>query len=424
MHALTAASCVVRRALRLGGSRACDSCLALWHGSACDVGDVFAMPKTDDPVRARRLPAQFTGDVLMNKRQLAASGPEIKVHLPGKNPPWRTIAKAKDAVDLVPARDLVGKKYATCAIVGNSGMLVYSRNGAEIDAHEMVMRFNGAPTKGLEDRVGSKTTFRLVNSKWTEFREFKEEIILWNMRGVGAFEDFQLRRKTHGKSEQFHILSADFVNYVGEMAFQLSNSFVQSDESNPDPDEASLAASAEGFNSGDYTPTSGWTGLILAASVCGKITLYGMQVSEEQGVPYHYHNRCPQPYSARDTAEWLMFRRFVHAGIATFKEPCIEVRVCMSHRVASSPSAAASHAFKVFCASGARRRAPARVPHIEPSSNPVARRATTSRSATRVRTGATSAARHTRRCTARQPWRRARGCGIRDRCLSIAWRGR
>jgi len=63
---------------------------------------------------------------------------------------------------------------------------------------------------------------------------------------------------------------------------------------------------------------------VLAASVCGKITLYGMQVSEEQGVPYHYHNRCPQPYSARDTAEWLMFRRFVHAGVATFKEPCIE----------------------------------------------------------------------------------------------------
>jgi hypothetical protein len=34
-------------------------------------------------------------------------------------------------------------------------------------------------TEGLEDRVGSKTTFRLVNSKWTEFREFKDEIVLW-----------------------------------------------------------------------------------------------------------------------------------------------------------------------------------------------------------------------------------------------------
>ena len=59
------------------------------------------------------------------------------------------------------------------------------------------------------------------------------------------------RRKNHGKNEQFHILSADFVNYVGEMAFQLSNSFGTSDpEHLGHPDEASLAEAAEGFNSG------------------------------------------------------------------------------------------------------------------------------------------------------------------------------
>ena len=46
--------------------------------------------------------------------------------------------------------------------------------------------------------MGSKTTFRLVNSKWTEFREFPDEMVLWNMRGTGAFEDFQLRRKAGG----------------------------------------------------------------------------------------------------------------------------------------------------------------------------------------------------------------------------------
>jgi hypothetical protein len=92
------------------------------------------------------------------------SGAEIKVHLPGKTPPWRTIAKAKDAVELVPPRDLVGKKYASCAIVGNSGMLVYARNGAEIDSHEMVMRFNGAPTEvgGCTAAEFDLTSCRLV----------------------------------------------------------------------------------------------------------------------------------------------------------------------------------------------------------------------------------------------------------------------
>ena len=65
-----------------GGDGKCASCLALWHGPNCDDGDVFSMPKGDDAKRSRRLPAQFTGDVLMNKQQLAASGPDIKVHLP------------------------------------------------------------------------------------------------------------------------------------------------------------------------------------------------------------------------------------------------------------------------------------------------------------------------------------------------------
>lgn len=55
-----------------GGKAACESCLVLWHGPRCDSGDVFSMPKKDDPKRSRRLPAQFAGDVLMNKRQLVA----------------------------------------------------------------------------------------------------------------------------------------------------------------------------------------------------------------------------------------------------------------------------------------------------------------------------------------------------------------
>ena len=34
-----------------------------------------------------------------------------------------------------------------------------------IDAHQVVLRFNTAPTKGYEENVGSKTTFKLLNRK-------------------------------------------------------------------------------------------------------------------------------------------------------------------------------------------------------------------------------------------------------------------
>jgi len=294
-------------------------CLRLWSGKQCQEGPISifsSKSKLTEKLSSERkteLPLQFEGDFTTNKEQLRKTCEDgnIKVFLPGKTPPMRVIGTCK-SVELagIPSRDVVSKKpYKSCAVVGNSGMLAYGQNGKEIDSHDVVIRFNGAPTKGLEKRVGTKTTFRLVNSKWLDFRETKDEMILWNMRGAGALEDYIKRRSEKGREEKFYLLSSTFVNYVGEMAYQLSNSF------NNLP---------KGFNAGDYTPTSGWTGLIFAVNVCTEIKLYGMQISEAQGVPYHYHNRCPQPYGERDEAEWLMFQRFVKHNLASFKEPCIE----------------------------------------------------------------------------------------------------
>jgi hypothetical protein len=38
--------------------------------------------------------------------------------------------------------------WNTCAVVGNSGHLLRSKYGEDIDAHDVVMRMNQAPTKG------------------------------------------------------------------------------------------------------------------------------------------------------------------------------------------------------------------------------------------------------------------------------------
>lgn len=42
----------------------------------------------------------------------------------------------------------------SCALVSNSGALKKSGLGAEVDAHDVVFRFNNAPTKGHESDVG------------------------------------------------------------------------------------------------------------------------------------------------------------------------------------------------------------------------------------------------------------------------------
>ena len=57
-----------------------------------------------------------------------------------------------------------GRRFRTCAIVGSSGSLLEDRFGAQIDRHDIVLRFNNAPTKGFEPIVGSKTSVRLLNS--------------------------------------------------------------------------------------------------------------------------------------------------------------------------------------------------------------------------------------------------------------------
>eukprot|EP00873_Tetraselmis_striata_P013649 jgi/Tetstr1/433913/TSEL_023093.t1 len=57
------------------------------------------------------------------------------------------------------------QRHATCALVGNSGIMRNSKMGQEIDSHEAVLRINYAPTRGFEADVGSKTTYDLLNKE-------------------------------------------------------------------------------------------------------------------------------------------------------------------------------------------------------------------------------------------------------------------
>ncbi|XP_070569327.1 CMP-N-acetylneuraminate-beta-galactosamide-alpha-2,3-sialyltransferase 1-like [Ptychodera flava] len=50
-------------------------------------------------------------------------------------------------------------KCARCAVVGNSGVLLGSKAGAEIDSYEYVFRVNTVRLHGFEQDVGSKTNF-------------------------------------------------------------------------------------------------------------------------------------------------------------------------------------------------------------------------------------------------------------------------
>ncbi|THU53439.1 hypothetical protein C4D60_Mb10t14410 [Musa balbisiana] len=57
-----------------------------------------------------------------------------------------------------------GRPYATCAVVGNSGVLLKSAHGRLIDGHDLVIRLNNARAAGYQQHVVTKTTISFINS--------------------------------------------------------------------------------------------------------------------------------------------------------------------------------------------------------------------------------------------------------------------
>ncbi|KAL0876161.1 hypothetical protein Bca101_025866 [Brassica carinata] len=55
------------------------------------------------------------------------------------------------------------RQFGRCAVIGNSGDLLKTKFGKEIDTYDAVLRENGAPIQNYEEYVGEKSTFRLLN---------------------------------------------------------------------------------------------------------------------------------------------------------------------------------------------------------------------------------------------------------------------
>lgn len=70
-------------------------------------------------------------------------------------------------------KDATQSDDISCALVSSAGSLVDSKLGEQIDSHDLVLRFNDAPSGGVYAQdVGSKTTVRIVNSKLLTSKSF------------------------------------------------------------------------------------------------------------------------------------------------------------------------------------------------------------------------------------------------------------
>ncbi|KAF8390723.1 hypothetical protein HHK36_025250 [Tetracentron sinense] len=97
----------------------------------------------------------------------------------------KTLCMEKLSLVLPETPPLVPRQFGRCAVIGNSGDLLKTRFGEEIDRYDAVVRENGAPIQNYTKYVGRKSTFRLLNrgsakalDKVAELDETGKEVLI------------------------------------------------------------------------------------------------------------------------------------------------------------------------------------------------------------------------------------------------------
>ena len=194
---------------------------------------------------------------------------------------------------VLPSGDvLVERFYNTCAVVGSSAAIMRTARGYQINNHDMVIRFNGAPTAGYEKYVGSKTDLRILSADHVGFRDSADETVVQHLRSHQAM--IQLIRFNERFPGQAPVtFDPDFTGYVVKQA--------------------------------GFTPSSGFFGIMHATQVCRHVRLYGFRGPSGNYTRYHYYDdkRATPRQEERMGVEFEVIKHMVTAGLLKFAEPCV-----------------------------------------------------------------------------------------------------
>ena len=174
----------------------------------------------------------------------------------------------------------------SCAIVSSAASMSGSNLGAEIDANEVVVRFNNAPTKGYEKDVGKKTSLRLTNAIFQGYREKDDEAVLakWcqeqKLSHVPCGQHEELRRLVEKKA---HALNPRFIEYANSRYFR---------------------------KLGEHA-SSGMVMTLLLLHKCEKVTLYGFN---GKNMKRWYYPKRRKGESAPNKKDWLREKRWAVDG--------------------------------------------------------------------------------------------------------------
>ena len=186
-----------------------------------------------------------------------------------------------------------------CAIVGNGGSLLSANHGEAINDHDIVVRFNQAPTKGFVKFVGSKTTFRILNALWTNI--YAKNVRLrkdgsLDSKGsihIGEIKNVPLEFNTtlivsRSSPENFDKVCLAIENKRSDIQLLLlAPKVVTAAKWLLNEYRQLLCSHGYGPYPGGHTPSSGFVTIFVMLQLCKKMNLYGFGDSGTS-TKYHY----------------------------------------------------------------------------------------------------------------------------------------
>ncbi|XP_019613669.1 PREDICTED: CMP-N-acetylneuraminate-poly-alpha-2,8-sialyltransferase-like [Branchiostoma belcheri] len=236
----------------------------------------------------------------------------------------------EDMYRLIPeSSPLLGRHFRTCAVVGNSGILLGSRCGPEIDSADFVFRPNLPAIEGFEKDVGTKANFTTMNPSVLP-HDYEGYI---NTTGV---QDRFLKRLRLIHDQILHISA--FVSTNGREDVEFTNRMILEHHL---PIKLSYAPSyatkkiAALWRSSEFhckRPSTGNILYSLATCFCDQVHLYGFYPfpKDENGrdIKYHYYGDVGNHRDHNMTEEYRAFQRLhQRKALVLHTEPCDNVKL-------------------------------------------------------------------------------------------------
>ncbi|PKA67174.1 hypothetical protein AXF42_Ash004666 [Apostasia shenzhenica] len=201
------------------------------------------------------------------------------------------------------------QRYASCAVVGNSGILLKRNYGDLIDGHDLVIRLNNAQIEGYNRNVGSKTGLSFVNSNILHLCARREScfchpygenvpMMMYVCQAV-HFLDYMVCKSSFKApllitDIRFDMLCSRIVKYYSLKRFV--------EETGNPPEAWSKFHDEKAFH---YS--SGFQAVMLALGICDRVSVFGFGKSVE--AKHHYHTNQKAELDLHDyEAEYAFYR--------------------------------------------------------------------------------------------------------------------